>query len=97
MAFSVQGRPRKARQVKSKVKSMLIILFDIKGIAHKDSSSWRAIQSISCNAVKFYGDCLEMCEDFYLNYSDKRTGCCIMTTRRFTLSFSPGNFLLKTT
>jgi hypothetical protein len=29
-------RPKKARQVRIKVKSMLIILFDIKGIVHKE-------------------------------------------------------------
>jgi hypothetical protein len=29
-------RPKKARQVRSKVKSMLIIFFDIKGIVHKE-------------------------------------------------------------
>jgi hypothetical protein len=29
-------RPKKARQVKSKVKCMLIIFFDIKGIIHKE-------------------------------------------------------------
>jgi hypothetical protein len=29
-------RPIKLRQVKSKAKSMLIIFFDIKGIAHKE-------------------------------------------------------------
>jgi hypothetical protein len=29
-------RPKKARHVKSKVKSMVIILFDIKGIIHKE-------------------------------------------------------------
>jgi hypothetical protein len=32
MACSVQGRPRKGREVKNKIKSMLIILFDIKWI-----------------------------------------------------------------
>jgi hypothetical protein len=36
MACSVQGRPRKTRQVKSKVKSTLILFFDIKGIVHKE-------------------------------------------------------------
>jgi hypothetical protein len=36
MAFSVEGSPEKAIQVKSKVKkSMLIIFFDIKGFVHK--------------------------------------------------------------
>jgi hypothetical protein len=36
MACSAQGRPEQARQVKRKVKIMLIIFFDIKGIAHKE-------------------------------------------------------------
>jgi hypothetical protein len=36
MAYSVQGRPKKARQVKSKIRGMLIIFFDIKGIVHKE-------------------------------------------------------------
>jgi hypothetical protein len=35
-SMSSQWRPKKARQVKSKVKSMLIIFFDIKWIAHKE-------------------------------------------------------------
>jgi hypothetical protein len=35
MACSVQGTPKNARQVKKKVRSMLIILFDNKGIVHK--------------------------------------------------------------
>jgi hypothetical protein len=35
MACSKSSRPKKARQVKNKVKSMLIIFLDIKGIAHK--------------------------------------------------------------
>jgi hypothetical protein len=30
------GQTEKARQVKSKVKSLLIIFFDIKGIVHKE-------------------------------------------------------------
>jgi hypothetical protein len=37
MAYSVQGRPKKARHVKSKVKGMLINLFDTKEIVHKES------------------------------------------------------------
>jgi hypothetical protein len=36
MACSVQGRPKMTRQVRSKVKSMLIIFFDFKGIVHKE-------------------------------------------------------------
>jgi hypothetical protein len=36
MACSVQARQKKTRQMTSKVKSMLNILFDIKGIVHKE-------------------------------------------------------------
>jgi hypothetical protein len=36
MERSKSRKPKKARQVKSKVKSMLIIFFDIKGIVHKE-------------------------------------------------------------
>jgi hypothetical protein len=38
-----------------------------------------------------------MCKDFALNFDDKRTGCCVMTTHCLTLPFLPGNFLPKTT
>jgi hypothetical protein len=36
MACSVQGRPKKVRQVKSKAKTMLIIFIDIKGVVHQE-------------------------------------------------------------
>jgi hypothetical protein len=36
MVCPVQGRPKKVRQMKSKVKSTLIIFLDIKGIVHKE-------------------------------------------------------------
>jgi hypothetical protein len=36
MEKSKLTKNKKARQVKSKVKSMLIIFFDIKGIVHKE-------------------------------------------------------------
>jgi hypothetical protein len=47
--------------VKSKVKSMLIIFFDIKGMLIKNSS-WHAKQSIPHTTVTFYGDCVIICE-----------------------------------
>jgi hypothetical protein len=36
MACSVQGKPKKARQMKRKVKSMLNIFFGIKGNVYKE-------------------------------------------------------------
>jgi hypothetical protein len=46
---------------------MLIIFFDIKGIFTKNSS-WQAKKSIPYTAVKFYGDRVEMYEDFAPNF-----------------------------
>jgi hypothetical protein len=48
------GLARKARQVNSKVKSMLIIFFDIKEIIHKNSS-WQAKQSVLHTNVELSG------------------------------------------
>jgi hypothetical protein len=36
MSCTVQGRPKKARQVKSIFKSIIIIFFHIKGIVYKE-------------------------------------------------------------
>jgi hypothetical protein len=58
-------RPRKARQVKSNVDSML----------KKKNSFWQAKQSIPHTTVMFNGDCVKMCEDFAPNFDNKRTGC----------------------
>jgi hypothetical protein len=45
MTCSVKGGLKKERQIKSKIKSMFIIFFNIKEIVHKNSS-WRAKRSI---------------------------------------------------
>jgi hypothetical protein len=45
----------------------------------------------------FYGNCVKMCEDFALNFGDKRTDCCIITTHCLILPFSPGNSWQKAT
>jgi hypothetical protein len=58
------------------------------------------IQNSSCQAKTvnftyyrdfFYGNCVKMCLDLALNFGDKRTGYCIMTTR-LTLTFHQGIF-----
>jgi hypothetical protein len=56
--------------VKSKVKNILIILFDIKGIVHKEFIlvSQTVNFAYSCD---FCGDCVKMCEDFAPNFGDK--------------------------
>jgi hypothetical protein len=36
-----------------------------------------------------------MCEDFPLNFGDKRTGCCITRTHRLTFPFHKGIFYEK--
>jgi hypothetical protein len=67
-------RPKKARQVKSKVKIMLVIFFDIEGIVHKKFVLVDK-QSIPHITVTFYGDCVKICKNFAPNFGDKRTGC----------------------
>jgi hypothetical protein len=84
------GQTEMARQEKSKVKSMLIIFFDIKAIAQKEFVM--AGQSFLHTIVTFYGDCLKICEDFAPNFGDKSAGCCIKTTHRIALPFLPGLF-----
>jgi hypothetical protein len=56
------------------------------------NSSWQTKHSIPHTTVTFYGDCMNMCEDFAPNFGDKKTGCCIMTMHCHTLLFSPGIF-----
>jgi hypothetical protein len=45
--------------------------------------------------VTFYGNCVKMREEFVPNFSDKITGCWIITTHLLTLPFSTGNFFTK--
>jgi hypothetical protein len=56
--WQFQGRLKKAIQVKSKVKRMLIIFFDIKDMVHKEFVL--AGQSLPHTTVMFYGDSLKM-------------------------------------
>jgi hypothetical protein len=51
-------RPKKARQVKSKVKSMIIILTSMRLFAK--NSSWQAKQSIPNITVMFHGSCMKI-------------------------------------
>jgi hypothetical protein len=86
-------RRKMERHVQSKVKSVLIIFFDIKGIVNKGF----VLAGQTVNS-KYYCDVLRrFCERIRPNYVDKRTGCCSTTTHRLTIPFSPGNFRPKTT
>ena len=48
------------------------------------------------STAKFYGDCVEMCEDIVPNIAENRPGCFTITTHRLTLPFSPISFCRKT-
>jgi hypothetical protein len=68
------------------VKSMLIILLDIKGTVHKELFlAGRTVNSTT--TVTLYGKCMKMCEDFTSTFGNERPGCCIMTKSRLTLPF----------
>jgi hypothetical protein len=84
MACPNSPRPKKAREVKSIVKSMLIIFIT-------KNSPWQVKQSIPHTTVMFYGEYVIVSEDFAPNFGDNRTGYFIMITHRLTLPFSLGN------
>jgi hypothetical protein len=44
---------KKVKWVESRVESILIIFFDIRGAVHKENSSWQAKQSIQHITVTF--------------------------------------------
>jgi hypothetical protein len=52
------------------------------------NSSWQAKHSILHTTVTFYCDCVKMCEDFPINFGDKRTDCCITATHYLTSLFT---------
>jgi hypothetical protein len=58
-------RLKKVRQVKSKVKSSLIMLFDIKGTVHKEF-----ILEGQPVISAYYCDCMWLCEDVALNFGN---------------------------
>jgi hypothetical protein len=80
--------------VKGKVKSIIIIFLDIKGIVHKEFIL-AGQKSIPHIIVIFYGHCMKVCGTSPWNLT--RTGCCITATHRLTFPFSPGNLLPKIT
>jgi hypothetical protein len=78
--------------MKSKVKSMFIIFFDIKGVVPKEFVL--AGQIVPHTTVSFYCGRVKICEDFAPDFGDKRTGRCITTTQS---PFSPGSFCPEAT
>jgi hypothetical protein len=93
MAYLDQGRPKEARQVKSKIKTMFFIFFDIKEIVHQEFVL--AGQTVPHTVVTFYGNCMNMCEDFAQNFGNKQTRTCWLLHHDNApshTSIPPGNF-----
>jgi hypothetical protein len=80
--------------VKSQGMSMLIVFFHIKRILHKEFVL--AGQTVNTAiTLTFYGDCMNMWEDFTPKCGDRRTGCCMKTVHHLTLLFFTRDFLPK--
>jgi hypothetical protein len=88
MACLVQGRLKKARQMKSKVKTMLIIFFDIKGIVHKKILSGRPNSQFCIIPLCFMATAWNWA-DFTLKFVNKINCCCITTMHHLMLPSSP--------
>jgi hypothetical protein len=82
----------KARQVKRKIKSTIIIFWHQGDCSQKKNSPGRS----NSQSTYFWDVLWQMCEDFTLHFGEKRTGCCIMTMHQLMLPFSLGNSWLKT-
>jgi hypothetical protein len=85
MEWSVECRPKRARQVESKVISMFIIFFDINGIVHKEfvTPGHRANSAYYCDV---YGDCMKISEKFVRNFGYKKLA---VASRQCTISHFP--------
>jgi hypothetical protein len=92
MARLVQGRPKKARQVKSKVKSMLIIFFDIKGTVKKQF----VLAGQTANSA-YYCDVLRQLLENVRRLRPELWQQKNWLLQNDTLPFHQGIFLLKTT
>jgi hypothetical protein len=95
MACSVQGRPKKAEQVKAKVKSMLNFLFDIKGIVYRELTdlAGQAVSSAYC-----CGDLRRLHENVRRLRPElwrQKIWLLHHENAPFRTSFSPGNFFAK--
>jgi hypothetical protein len=67
-------------KMKGKVKRVLIIFFDIWGTADKEFLlAGQTVNSTNCCEVL-----QQMCENFILNFGNKRTRCCNMTMQSHT-------------
>jgi hypothetical protein len=93
MACSAQGRLKKAKQVKSKVKSKFIIFFDIKGVVHKEF--------VLASQTAYYCDCLwQLCENVQrlrLDIWRKKSWLLHHDNAPFHTSFLNRNFFLPKT
>jgi hypothetical protein len=81
-------------KVKSKVKSMLIVLFDIKGMVHKEF----VLAGQTFNSAHYCDVIQRLCENvrtFRPEFWRQNTACCITTTHRLRFPFSPGFFYQK--
>jgi hypothetical protein len=89
-------RPKRCDRWRAKSRANSSFSLTSRGLFTRDSS-WHAKQSIPHTTVTFYGDWVTMWEAVAPNFGNKRTGCCIITTHRITISFLLGNLLPKTT
>jgi hypothetical protein len=78
-----ESKKKQRRQVKDKVKSMLIIFFSIKGIVKRLVLAGQAVNfTYYCYVLRRL---VKMCEDFAPNIGAKGTGRCIATTHRLSI------------
>ena len=88
-------RPKKARQVKSNLKSMISLSLTSRGLCTKNLSQQAELWILGSTA-KLCGYLVKKYEDIAPNFGENRPGCFTMTTPRLTLPSSPTSFWRKT-
>jgi hypothetical protein len=94
MGFQMENsnslRPKNASQVMDKVKSILIIFFDIKGLFTKNSSL-QVKHPNTHTPVTFYSNCMKVREDFVPNFGKTELVDASSHTSFFTREFVTKN------
>jgi hypothetical protein len=70
MQNSKLTKNKEVRQIKSKVRNMLIVCFDIKGAVNKEFIL-AGQNSILHTAMTFHGNCVKMCKVSASNFGNK--------------------------
>lgn len=78
-------RPKRQNRWRANWRVCSLFSLACRGLSTKNSL-WQTKQTILHTSVTFYGDCMNMCEDFSQKNGDKYIVCCIITPSHTSFS-----------